>query len=115
FDVAEVTQPVAEGVVEGLHSGGRVESKVSDPGDPLALLCARRDRPRRRAAEQRDERAALHSITSSAVPIIVAGASIPSDLAVLRLTARKILVGNSTSRSPGAVPRRILSTKVAPR
>src|SRR5262249_43630384 len=32
------------------------------------LLRARRDRPRRRAAEQRYERAALHSITSSARP-----------------------------------------------
>src|SRR6516225_785304 len=30
------------------------------------LLCARRERPSRRAAEQRDELAALHSITSSA-------------------------------------------------
>src|SRR5262245_47416046 len=31
----------------------------------LRLLCARRERPRCRAAEQRDELAALHSITSS--------------------------------------------------
>src|SRR5262245_30237404 len=30
------------------------------------LLCARRERPRRRAAEQRDELASPHSITSSA-------------------------------------------------
>jgi hypothetical protein len=29
------------------------------------LLSARRERPRRRAAEQRDELAAFHSITSS--------------------------------------------------
>src|SRR5262252_5881410 len=41
------------------------------PGDfsrvnPLALLCARRQRPRRSAAEKRDEIAAFHSITSSA-------------------------------------------------
>jgi hypothetical protein len=32
----------------------------------LALLRTRRERPGRRAAEQRDERAARHSITSSA-------------------------------------------------
>jgi hypothetical protein len=29
--------------------------KHADPPHPLALLCARRERPRRRTAEQRDE------------------------------------------------------------
>ena len=38
----------------------------ADAPHPLALLRARRKRPRRRAAEQRDELAAFHSITSSA-------------------------------------------------
>src|SRR5262249_3089838 len=38
-----------------------------DVRQPLALLRARRERPRRRAAEQRDEVASFHSITSSAL------------------------------------------------
>jgi hypothetical protein len=39
----------------------------TDAPHPLALLCARRERPRGRGAgEQRDEFATLHSITSSA-------------------------------------------------
>jgi hypothetical protein len=38
-----------------------------DAADPLRLLRARSERPRhRRAAEERDELAAFHSITSSA-------------------------------------------------
>src|SRR5262249_27521116 len=46
------------------------------------LLRARRDRPRRRAAEQRDERATLHSITSSAMVSSPGGTSMPSARAV---------------------------------
>jgi hypothetical protein len=38
-----------------------------DAAHALALLRARRERPRCRAAEKRDEFAPLHSITSSAV------------------------------------------------
>jgi hypothetical protein len=77
-------------------------------------------RPRsRRAADKRDEIAALHlrthSITSSARASSMAGTSRPRAFAVLRLTARTILVGNSSGRSPGAMPRRILSTKNAQR
>src|SRR5262245_53398436 len=39
----------------------------ADPPHPVRLLRARRERPRRRAAEQRDELASFHSITSSAM------------------------------------------------
>src|SRR5262252_3183201 len=50
------------------------------------LLRARRERPRgRRAAEQSDEFAADHSMTSSARASSVGGTSRPSALAVLRL------------------------------
>src|SRR5215467_10156784 len=59
----------------------------------LALLRARSERPRRRAAEQRDERAAFHSITSSARPSSVGGTERPSALAVLRLMRSSYLVG----------------------
>jgi hypothetical protein len=49
-------------------------------------LRARRERPvNRRAAEQRDELAPFHSITSSARPSSIGGISRPSVLAVLRL------------------------------
>src|SRR5262249_15613687 len=84
------------------------------------LLRPRRERPRHcRAAEQRDEVAALHvythSITSSARASSVAGTSMPSALAVVRLMTRSNLVGCSTGMSAGFVPRRILSTNSAAR
>src|SRR5262249_60501601 len=63
-----------------------------------------------RTAEQRDELAPPHSITSSARASSVGGTSRPSAFAVLRLITNSILVGNSTGRSPGLVPFKILST-----
>src|SRR5262249_51867318 len=83
----------------------------SDAPHLLALLRPRRQRPRRRAAEQRDELAALHhSITLSARASSVAGTSMPSARAVTRLITKSNLVGCSTGRSAGSAPRRILST-----
>jgi hypothetical protein len=53
----------------------------------LSLLRARRERPcHGRAAEQRDERAAFHSITSSASSTNESGIVSPIALAALRLT-----------------------------
>src|SRR5215467_13562839 len=80
------------------------------------LLRARRERPRgHRAAEERDEGATLHSITSSATKrksrVIVS----PSSLAVFRLMTNSNLVGCSTGKSAGLAPLRILSTYVAVR
>src|SRR5215831_10728780 len=50
---------------------------------PAGLLRARRERPRCRAAQQRDElAAAAHSITSSARASSVVGISMPSAFAV---------------------------------
>src|SRR5262249_59177322 len=58
------------------------------------LLCARRERPGRRAAEQRDEIAPLHhSITSSARASSASGTVRPSTFAVLRLITSSNLVG----------------------
>src|SRR5262249_42363304 len=79
----------------------------ADPPHTLRLLRARRERPRRRAAEKRDELAAPHSITSSARAKNVSGTVRPSALAVVRLTTSSNLVGCSTGRSPGFAPRRI--------
>src|SRR5262244_1643532 len=60
------------------------------------LLRARRERPGRRAAEQRDELAAPHSITSSASNWIEFGTSMPSALAVCRLMTNSNLVACKT-------------------
>ena len=72
----------------------------ADAPHPLALLRARRERPCRRAAEKRDEGAAPHSITSSAVASSVGGTSRPSALAVLRLRINSIFVDCCTGNRP---------------
>jgi len=75
------------------------------------LLRPGRNRPRRRrAAEQRDELAALHSIASSVRASRVTGTSSPSVLAVLRLIAISYFTGACTGRSAGFSPLRIRST-----
>src|SRR6516225_7422620 len=78
---------------------------------PFRLLRTRRERPSgSRAAEQRDELATLHSITSSASASRLGGISRPSAFAVLRLTANSNLVGCWTGSSLGFSPRRMRST-----
>src|SRR5262245_43120902 len=62
----------------------------------------------RRTAEQRDELATLHSITSSASASSVGGISTPSAFAVLRLITNSNLVGCRTGRSAGLAPLRTL-------
>src|SRR5262249_33772801 len=73
----------------------------------LPLLRSRRERPRSRAAEQRDEIAALHSITSSASASNLSGILRPSALAVLTLITSSNFVGSITGRSPGFSPLRM--------
>src|SRR5262245_38616032 len=87
----------------------------ADETHPLALLRVRSERPRRRAAEQRDELPALHSITSSARAMSVGGISRPSALAVWRLMVKLNLVERSIGRSAALAPLSILSTKAAAR
>src|SRR5262245_14931297 len=78
---------------------------------PRALLRARRQRPRRRAADQRDDLAtAAHSITSSARTRNDSGIVSPIAFAVLLFTISSNLVACSTGRSAGLAPFRILST-----
>src|SRR6516162_8835511 len=78
------------------------------------LLRARRERPRRCAAKQRDELAALyrcnHSITSSASASSAGDNSRPSALAAVRLSMSSYLVGCWNGRSPGFSPRKMRST-----
>src|SRR5262249_12502154 len=106
---------LAQGITEcPQHRGRRDRASEKTNPDlfvPLALLRARRERPRRRrAAEQRDESATLHSITSSARATSSGGRSRPSARAVLRLIASSNLTGCSTGRSAGLVSCKILCT-----
>src|SRR5262249_47045723 len=72
---------------------------------------ARRERPRRRRpADQGDELAPLHSISSSARSRNDSGIVRPSPLAVVRLMTRSNFVGCSTGMSAGLAPCKILST-----
>src|SRR5262245_39083340 len=80
------------------------------------LLRARRERPRRcRAAEQRDDVAPPHSITSSARASRVGGISSPIPFAVFRLMTNSNFVGSWIGRSVGLAPFRILSMYAAER
>src|SRR5262249_31925747 len=103
-DKGPISQSTGDGVVEpGVEH--------ADAGDLRGrLLRPRRERPRCRTAEQSDELAPPHSITSSARASNVGGTSRPSAFAVVRLTTSSNLVGCSTGRSAGFAPRRILST-----
>ena len=80
----------------------------ADAPNALALLRSRREGPSgRRATEQRDERAPLHSITSSASASSLSGISKPSAFAVMRLMTNSNLVGWITGRFAGFSPLRI--------
>ena len=82
----------------------------------LAGCCARAaSGQRRRAAEQRDELAPPHSITSSARSRKDSGIASLRALAVVRSMTSSNLVGCSTGRSAGFAPLRILSTYSAER
>ena len=73
------------------------------------------DRPRRCAAEQRDERTAVHdflvhSITSSARPISGSGTEMPSAFAVFMLMTNSTFVTCWTGRSAAFSPLRMRPT-----
>src|SRR6516164_7274129 len=82
----------------------------ADAPHPFRLLRPRRERPRdRRAAKQRYELAAFHSITSSARVSMVGAMSRLIAFAVLRLITISNLVGCSTGSSAGFTPLRMRS------
>src|SRR5262249_34944021 len=89
----------------------REHTQEPDPSHSLAWLRARRERTCCHAAEQRDEIAPPHSITSSARPSSCGGTVRPSAFAVLMLRAVTNLVAACTGRSAGLVPRRMRSTQ----
>src|SRR5262249_43369999 len=90
-----------------LLAPGSGRAAVEESDNRHRLLRTRRERPCRRAAEQRDEVATPHSITSSARPDSGSGMVMPSVLAVLRLMNSSILVDCWTGRSVGFSPLRI--------
>src|SRR5262245_45696933 len=107
LDETDFLQPLAERGHIGHWCAGCI-TRPDEADEWNGLLRPRRERPRgRRAAEQRYERAALHSITSSARCWRNQGRSRPSALAVLRLIARSNLVGCTIGNSAGFAPLRI--------
>src|SRR5262245_19126854 len=107
LDMSGILKALAECAYTVRLSIGR--TRVDDANHRRrGLLRARRNRPRgRNAADKRDERAALHSITSSASASSVGGMSKPSALAVTRLTTSSNLVGSATGMSAGFSPLRM--------
>ena len=113
LDIAGFAQALAERVQPARVAAGGGAAQEADHRQ--RRLRARGQRPGnrrrgRRAAEQRDELAPLHSITSSARVSTVAGTSRPSALAVLRLRISSYLIGACTGRSAGFSPLRMRST-----
>src|SRR5262249_22287903 len=106
---SERLQPLAQCHRTGLRfSIIRNSHQYDNPPHPLALLRTRHERPRRRrAAEDCDERAALHSITSSARASSLSGIWRPSAFAVLRLMINSSFVACMTGRSAGFSPLRM--------
>src|SRR5262249_29249319 len=107
-DVAAIViAGLAQPLVERLQTAGELPRQAEHPDDRRRLLRAHRERPHCRPAHERDERAAVHSITSSARASSIAGRSSPAALALLRLITSSNAVGCTTGRSAGLVPRRI--------
>src|SRR5262249_41812221 len=108
LDPAELMQPLLESGNPLALRRGRSRAKIPDCGQLARLLRPCRERPRRRrAAEERDEGAPFHSITSSARPSNVIGKARPSDLAVFMLMTSSTLVDCCTGRSAGFSPLRM--------
>src|SRR5262249_8889006 len=107
FIPAEFAQPLHESGGPWFPGRWRGCTQKPDDRESARLLCPCRERPCRRAAEQRDEVAPFHSITSSARPRSGNGIVRPSVLAVLRLMISSTFVDCMTGRSSGFSPLRI--------
>jgi len=78
-----------------------------NPITGIAGCCDHAGPRRHRAAEQRDELAPLHSITSSARASSIGGTVTPSVLAVSALMTSSNLLACTTGRSAGFAPLRM--------
>src|SRR5262249_29172590 len=110
LDITELLKPLPEGVELGRILNRRYRFQHADPPQLHRLLRARRERPRGRAAEQRNELPTLHSITSSARARSDDGTSRPSALAVLTLITSSNLVACTTGKSDAFSPLRMRPT-----
>src|SRR5262245_61454383 len=109
LDVAGFAEALAKLGAKG-RRGGRGAGADKTNCRYRRLLRPRRQRPRRAAAEQRDDFAPPHhSITSSARSTRPVGTSWPIALAVRRLMTSSKTVGCSTGMSAGFAPRNILT------
>src|SRR6516165_6349961 len=88
--------------------GSGVHENANAPRPLGRRLRPHHERPRRRAAEQRDERAAIHSITSSAATSSLSGIVRPIAFAACRLMSSSNLLDCTTGRSAGLAPFKIL-------
>src|SRR5215471_16847726 len=110
LNVARLTKALAECGQIACTIGRPRAAKESDHRH-RRLLCTRRERPRRRAADKRDELAtAAHSITSSARASNVGGNVMPRTLAVIRLMISSTFTACWTGRSAGLSPLRMRPT-----
>src|SRR5262249_59927473 len=91
----------------GLGVVGGTRHQHGDAPHPRSLLRPRRERPRRRAAEQRDDGAPVHSMISSASNCNELATSSPSARAVCILIPNSNLADCTTGRSEGIAPFRI--------
>src|SRR5262245_40561857 len=106
LDETDFLQPLAErGHIGHWCAGCITRPDEADEWD--GLLRARRERPCCRVANQGDELASRHSITSSAMASSRGGKLRPNALAVLRLITSSNLVDCMTGRSAGFSPLRI--------
>src|SRR5262249_43301529 len=114
LDIAEIAHPAAKGPDDVHPRGGGERRQQANERLTRRLLRARRERPRCRAAKQRDELASFHlpahSITSSARASSVGGTVRPSVPAVWALMTSSNLVGCRTGRSAGFSPLRMRPT-----
>src|SRR5262245_11911273 len=108
LDITEVAQTQADSPKPRGKRRWRCHAEESDPRYFARLLRASAEWPHRcRAAEQRDELAPPHSITSSAATSSLSGTVRPSIRAVEALMTSSNLVDCTTGRSAGLAPLRI--------
>src|SRR5262249_36480250 len=114
INITALAQPFEKGRQRPPIARSRIGAKKSDHRH-RCLLRTRREWPRLRAPEQRNELAARHhSITSSARSRIAVGNVIPKPFAVFRLMTSSNFVGNSAGTSAGLAPRSTLATRPHP-
>src|SRR5262249_38296191 len=110
LDPAEFTQSLHES--DSPWTPGRsIRAQEPDGRQLRRLLCARRDWPRgRRTAEQRDELAALHSMSSSAIASSDGGTTRSTMRAVCVLITSSNLFACTIGKSAGFAPLRTRPT-----